>query len=503
MALKMEIRGYRNIPYRSPLEFEIANDICFFVGLNNAGKTNILKLFVELRPVIHEVCEGTLQGVVKLGVPFDAMVHQGSLEREVSIVVSKDEKSMEVTLTPMKHEPPADHCNMAVGFTGFQDDRDRHGFLGLLRDLFIRSMYVPPFRYATVNTATAQHRDIYVGGGLIKTFDEWTAGHDVIKRRKIRAFVDELRGLFGFKSFGIHASTDRTQLLVNTDDGTFRLDELGDGIGHFIVTLSNVLFKNPTYVMIDEPESGLHPRMQQTFVRALAAKTQHGLLATSHSIGLARSVGDRIYTLQKDDAGAVNIRPFGENYKPTVAQSLHELSYSQFADIGGNNILLVEGSTDIKSFREILRIYGIEHRYIIWHLNGGDLMQPGHADELNEIKRLNPKSVAVIFDSGRTAPQQPLEAKLEAFKSTCEKLGFLVHPTDYHSTENYITQAAIDTILGEKQYKALTPYENFNKRQPRWSKSQNWLMFREMTKADIDATDLGKFIAEKLVPTSA
>jgi hypothetical protein len=145
------------------------------------------------------------------------------------------------------------------------------------------------------------------------------------------------------------------------------------GLSHFILALVNPLFKSPSFILIDEPENSLHPKMQETFIRALASKSRLGLVAASHSIGLARSAADRIYSLEREGEG-LTLKPFGESHKPTVAQSLHELGYSQFLDIGGNNILLVEGRTDIKALREILRKFGIEQHFIFGHLVEASLL---------------------------------------------------------------------------------------------------------------------------------
>lgn len=61
--------------------------------------------------------------------------------------------------------------------------------------------------------------------------------------------------------------------------------------------------------------------------------------------------------------------------------------------------MLVEGTGDIKSFKEILRKYGIEHHFIVMDLGGSGLISKASRHELDELKRLNAKSYNVIFDS--------------------------------------------------------------------------------------------------------
>src|SRR2546430_1068189 len=48
-SLTLNIRNYRAIPYRKPLEFEIGKGITFFLGPNNVGKSSLIKIFFELR----------------------------------------------------------------------------------------------------------------------------------------------------------------------------------------------------------------------------------------------------------------------------------------------------------------------------------------------------------------------------------------------------------------------------------------------------------------------
>ena len=280
---------------------------------------------------------------------------------------------------------------------------------------------------------------------------------------------------------------------------------MGGGISHFILVLANALIRQPSYILVDEPENGLHPKMQEMFLRTLASKAKIGLIATSHSIGLARSVGaDRIYTMSRNSSQRLLLTKFGQHQSMTIRDSLNELGYSQFVELGGDNILLVEGRTDIKSFKEILRLYNIEHHFIILDLGGSNFINKDSYDELAELKRLNAKSYSVIFDSEYTRDNDTLKQSFQDFISNCESLSFNVFVTDRYSTENYITQEAINRVIGS-QYPVLEKYENMEGSErkaafTKWGKNQNWLMFREMEKTDFESTELHNFITEKLIP---
>jgi len=311
--------------------------------------------------------------------------------------------------------------------------------------------------------------------------------------------VDELKNLFQFNKFEASVSQNRDHLLIATDEGRFRLDELGDGLSHFIVVLGNAMIRRPAWILIDEPEIGLHPKMQELFVRVLASKARYGLIATSHSVGLARSVADQLFVMTKEPTGKRRLEPFGQHSKTTIAQSISEMGYSQFAELGAEHLLLVEGRTDIKVFREILRKFDLDQHFLIWSLNGSEwIKSPPESieDELNELKRLGSKSISVIFDSEKTSSEIDMAAGFRPFYKLCLRLGFNAFPTDRHSTENYVTQSALDKVF--PGMKALAPFEVFGSTNPKWSKSKNWLLFREMSASDFEGTKLGEFVSKTL-----
>ena len=53
--LFIRISNYRNIDSTHPVEIEVRNGISFILGLNNLGKSNILKFFWEMRPVLLQI----------------------------------------------------------------------------------------------------------------------------------------------------------------------------------------------------------------------------------------------------------------------------------------------------------------------------------------------------------------------------------------------------------------------------------------------------------------
>jgi ABC-type cobalamin/Fe3+-siderophores transport system ATPase subunit len=496
--MTLKIRNYRGIPYRKPLELEIGKGITFFLGPNNVGKTSLIRMFFELRSAISSLQPHATTEQVNLPVFADDLFNQDSAERKIEIEIASRTGELQIYIEPDGDQPKryVVHTKQPKGWM-----EERTELQNELKVLFVESLFIPSIRPMTVRTHDQTIGDVTISDSLVSTISAWQTGSNLPRKREFAEFEAELGELFSAKEFRIDVGRGSGNLKIRLDGKFFGIEDLGDGLSHFIFVLANALFKKPAYILIDEPENGLHPRLQQTFIRALAAKSTRGLIAASHSIGLARSTADMIYTVAKEENG-ITVRAFGEShrYDPSITDTLHELGYAQFVEMGGDCILLVEGQTDIKAFREILRKFNVEQNFIIWHLGGSGFLDSGDVThELMEVKRLNPKKVAVIFDSECTAANAPLAKKFQDFKDTAEKLGYLVFPTDLHSTENYISQSALNAVYPTSGYRALTPFEDFKTVQPRWGKKNNWKLFREMSRAEIEATGLGKFIGQHLL----
>ena len=509
--MKIKIWNYRNIPFESPLEFELKDGITFILGPNNVGKSNLINFFYDFRPIFVNYPTYPANDISKYQISlqnkfFDQLICRSTEEEGIHVEIKNDENHT-LYYSIFSSNPNNKHytgANVTLQFKNVPlNTTESRKLLEDIVDIFKETLIIGPFR-TPLMLAAGDSLDLNIGSSFINNWAEWSDGGEIEKMKKIKLLKEELKALFNYQTFDIRVDKDKTNLIINNDDGEFLLKELGSGIGQFIMILAKALMTNPSYILIDEPEISLHPKMQETFTRALAAKSKKGLLATSHSIALARSVADRIYTLIRSEKNLPLISPYGQHYHPTISQSINEMSYSQYVEIGGNNILLVEGRTDIKSFREILRKFGIENKFIILSFGGRQFMTKEKSkiiEELQEINRLNPNSVAVIFDSEKTSESTILKEEFKVFKETCESLGFKVFPTDKHSTENYITQNAITKVMGSG-YTALSLYENFNSVTNKWPKEKNWLMFLEMEKNDFEGTLLNDFIKDVLLVAS-
>jgi ABC-type cobalamin/Fe3+-siderophores transport system ATPase subunit len=490
-SVEITIRNYRSIPYNNPITISIKPGITFILGVNNVGKSNLLRFFYELRWLFSG------KDFNGENITYEKIKNQQSIE-SIKIDFKYYSNILKCTIAPT-YGLSSKEFGKSFNLDGIDNINPFNYFIHKpMSEIFDKSMYVGSFRVATVN-ASSYYFDISIGRYFVNQWHSWANGNDIGTKKKIRELKEEIKDIFGFKKFEIAVKNDNQTLEIENENGFFDLEELGAGISHYILVLLNALIKEPNFILIDEPENGLHPKMQIQFITALAKKAKYGIIATSHSIGLARSVADTTYYLSKKENGRLSLDLFGEKYSPSVFSSINEMGYSQFVELGGNHILLVEGRTDIKAFREILRKYNIEQYFIIIDLGGRTNINGKSAESLAELTRLNAKSYNVIFDSEYEAENQDLKADFQAFVSNCQNLGFNVFPTDYHSTENYITQEALDKKYQPNQYQALNKYEKRDKIRDFWDKNDNWLLIKEMNLEDFENTGLDKFIREVLM----
>jgi len=224
----------------------------------------------------------------------------------------------------------------------------------------------------------------------------------------------------------------------------------------------------------------------------LGSYAREGVFFGTHSIGLARSTADRVYSLRRIQEGESGISEYEST--PRLSEFLGALSFSGYRELGFDKVLLVEGVKDVKPIQQFLRLYKIDHQVVLLPLGGRQFINASREAELVEIKRIS-DNVYALIDSERTAPGAPLEPNIAAFVEICQRVGIDCHVLEYRALENYLTDRAVKKVKDEK-YTALKEYEARNEVSPVWAKEENWLIAREMTLAEVNATDLGQFLSK-------
>jgi predicted ATP-dependent endonuclease of OLD family len=131
----------------------------------------------------------------------------------------------------------------------------------------------------------------------------------------------------------------------------------------FIVVLANAAIKRPKLILIYEPELNLHPRLQLDFLTTLASYADNGVWFSTHSIGLARTAADRVYSVIRKGDGNSIMRPLEDNL--SLAEFLGEMSFSTHRELGFDRLLLVEGPTEVKVMQQFFRKMSKDHKVVL------------------------------------------------------------------------------------------------------------------------------------------
>ena len=530
MDFDLTIKNYRCFPDSQPARLAVRDGFTALLGVNNSGKSSLLKFFYEFRPLFNLLASprdsnaSNLYRTRNVGVGLSGLTdpqevfHNGNT-RDLTISVSRaggdtlEEEGSSVPyglqLTfhreagnislqyPAAYESrlrgPPD--NIGVSTSGLVTTVGRPclhigPFAALFRDL-ADTLYIGPFRNAVNVGAQNPYFDIAIGQAFVTTWKHLKTGASKQQSRATDRLTKEIREIFGFEQLEINPSSDDQTLQLFLDGESYRLNELGSGMAQFIVVLANAATRRPAFVLIDEPELNLHPSLQLVFLTTLGSYARRGTFFATHSYGLARAGAEWIYTLRKGRDNGSEMRVLEATDR--LSELLGELSYSGYREVGYEKVLLVEGATDVKTIRQFLRHYDVGHKVLTLQLGGSGLINGGRSVELEEVTRISPH-VHALIDSERPGPGESLAPCRQEFVESCENLGIRCHVLERRATENYFTDAAVQAAIGRK-FSALGPYEKLESRSPHWSKNANWRIAREMTRSDFDGTDLGRFLA--------
>ncbi len=528
--VRIRLRNYRLFADEKPADFIVRQGFTAFVGPNNGGKSSILRMIYELRliwqhlanpngmiPLLRAPEEGGAFQVAMpaLEDPTEIFYDRNTRDLEVDIEVLLGEQALSQTPPPLQRivlvasRPPPNQAvmwrirfqwpggNKPPSFDTIVGDSVVYGNQRPVLDLgpilrcirlFNNAFYVGPFR----NVLSAQHDryfDMLIGSTFVAAWNQWRNGLVKEENKITMKVIGDLQRIFELQDLDITATHDGRSLQIRVNSEPYKLREMGGGFSQFVVTLGNVAFARKDLLLIDEPELGLHPKLQLQFLTALSGYARAGTLFATHSIGLARSAAEHVYAVQSTPRGSAVADYSGIT---NLAEFAGEMNFSNYSALGIDKILLVEGVTEVKTVQQWLRLLGTEHRVVIIPMGGSQLARGGVEHELSELHRIT-KYVFALVDSERAAHGAPPQQERADFENLCKKLGIPVALTALRATENYLADAAVKIEKGPK-YRALQPFERLEELQYGWPKSDNWRIARHMTREELEQTDLGKFL---------
>jgi len=519
LDVEFRIKNYRCFG-DEPTVFRVRDGFTALVGTNNSGKSSLLRFLYEFRPLLNQLAGASQPGnsvrramvgednytwgptllpgerIVRAGsdrpLELQIIVHDGpggkfSHNGDQVVLVTQYIQAQGVGQAPEIRTLQGVPLKEADGGAVMNDEF----FAPLAEAMAIlgNTMYIGPFRNAIHVGGTQNYYDIHTGDAFVTTFSNYKSGDNPSANEAVHEMTEELRRIFGFEKLEINPSGQTLQL--NIDGRSYRLSEQGAGFAHFVIVMVNVLVRQPKLLLIDEPELNLHASLQLDFLQTLARYTGHGVIFATHSLGLARTAADQIYTLAKPAGGTSVLRAYEDNQD--LVTLLGQLSFDNRPEMGFSKVLLVEGKTELRALMQFLRLYEKEHEVLMLPLHGGDMIRGDSEQELADLLRIG-GDVHYLIDSERTTAGAPLEADRQDFMNVCYRLGISGLVLERRALENYFTDNAVKRAFGSEA-QALGHFDKLAKSSnSAWRKTNNWRVANEMSKTDLDGTDLGTFL---------
>lgn len=292
-------------------------------------------------------------------------------------------------------------------------------------------------------------------------------------------------------------------------DFALPLSDCGTGVSQVLAILYVVVTASePQVIIIDEPQSFLHPSAIKKLIEILKEFPQHQYFIATHSSQIITAADPATIVQLSYIDGETTARIIDANERTQVQSLLNELGVSLSDIFGADNILWVEGPTEEKCFPLILeRLTKIKLRgtKILAVASTGDL-EGKHAnlvfdiyDKLSGGNSLFPPAIGFIFDDeGRKQSK-----KDDLIKRSNKKLVFL----ERRLYENYLLDPkAIAHVINNQEDCSIEPPISENEIQSWLDGNKNEFMPKgasenvDWLKVVDGAKLLGKLFSEKNIP---
>jgi AAA domain, putative AbiEii toxin, Type IV TA system len=257
----------------------------------------------------------------------------------------------------------------------------------------------------------------------------------------------------------LHVPVDGNEIEVTMNGRTLPITELGSGVEQTIYLALRCTQASQTLVLIEEPETHLHPHLLLQLTRYLLEKTDNQYVVTTHSAALLDHPGATLFSVTMEDgwSGLHTLRLARERH-----DALHAIGYRPSDLVHANCVIWVEGPSDRIYVKWWLAcadpslVEGIDFQIMFYggrllsHLTVTDKSSNENSSrevtDFIELQQLNRK-FAIIIDSDRTKPGAAINNTKLRLKAACEEQGGTVWVTTGREVENYLDSSALRSVV--------------------------------------------------------
>lgn len=218
--------------------------------------------------------------------------------------------------------------------------------------IFENACYIRPHRVSMRFNEARQQTDLASDGTTLANYLHNLRGNNSKMFRKIE---DELRSMFPEFDEILTNMEDRnvSVSMRHTDGQEIPLSLCGTGVEQSIVLLSS-LFDSRVgeLILLDEPQSFLHPTIERRLADLCATSTDKIVLAATHSPVILNSVTpDRVTHVKRPGLGFSSY--LSEHRGSDIASILHSLGYRNSDFLFHDRLLFLEGKSDPLIFKSL------------------------------------------------------------------------------------------------------------------------------------------------------
>lgn len=398
------LKGYRSFGSTPQFIAPLAQ-VNVFVGQNNSGKSNVLRLISDIelsrqiphKGVFHEDALSHHRGkrAAELSILFQLETDRASLEatlkkynaqldlHALNQLVAILEKILKNTSRALGTEAPwfefapkdwsikspipNTFANVQKSDLGIQitdsewqmiwhqisnrsgGGRDRHWIpetiemLNPLKDLNLPQVITIPALRKLGESGSAYEG--FGGQGIINRLAELERPN--ISKYHLKDQFEQinkfLQDVTENESARLEIPSDRSTILVEMDGRTLPIEALGTGIHEVIILASAATAITNSIVCMEEPELHLHPRLQKRLLRYLADETSNQYFISTHSAHLLDAAITSVFHVKLIDGESQITKVLTHHEKSNIC---HDLGYRPSDLVQTNAVIWVEGPSD-------------------------------------------------------------------------------------------------------------------------------------------------------------